>query len=155
MTTSDSGRMRQSTRGRKKWPDSVLLLRNLPISAITLLSVFVRHTCVSVATISSQWWKSRLSCTIQQSLHRSTIHHCGHTQCTSECHIAAMEIFRLALLALMPSGKWSWMNSIDVRIQLMMNICQVVLWLTRAQTFWLVSFSLLPFIKFLRKHFYF
>lgn len=143
---SDSGRMPRSTRGQKRWPVSVSSWRSSLTSPTTRWWDFVRHICVSVATINSRWWRSRLSSTIQPSRRHSTIHHFGPTRCTSVCRTDATATCKHARHEVTPYGRWLWMSWIDAKIQAPMHTFPAVLWLTRAPTFSLVCVFILKVV---------
>lgn len=133
--TNVSGQMQLLMTGQRRWLAWELSSKSMRTSPITQWSVYVLHTFVSAVTINSQWWKSKHSCTIQPSPHHYRIHHCGHTLCTSKCHTVATVTCKAVQHVRMPSGKWSWMNWIVVKIQPMMNTCLDALWSIHAQTF--------------------
>lgn len=141
MMMNDSGQMLPLMTGPKKWLAWELSWRNMQTSPITRWWAFARHTFVSVVTISSPWWKSKRSCTIQPSRLRCRTHHSGHTPCTSRCHTVATAICKIAQLVRTPSGKWWWTNLTVVRTQPTTNTCPDALWSIRAQTFCLESNS--------------
>lgn len=138
-TMSVSGRTRQSTIGPKRWLAWGLSPKSSQIFLTIRWLAFDRLICVLVATISSRWWKSRLSSTIRPSLRRSRTLHFGLTRCTSVCLTDVTVICRVVRREVTPYGSWWWTSSIDVKIQALTKTYQDVLWWTRARAFWLVS----------------
>lgn len=92
-TTSASGRMPPSTIGRRRWPAWESSPRSLPTWRTIAWWVSGRRICELAVTISSPWWRNRLSCTIPPLPRLWTILRFGRIQCTSGCRIAAMETF--------------------------------------------------------------
>lgn len=135
MMTNVSGQMPPLMTGLRRWLAWESLLKSTQTSPITQWSVFVHHTFVLVATTNSQWWRSKHSCTIQQSPHHCQIHHFGHTPCTSRCHTVVTATCKTVQHVHMPCGKWSWMNWIVAKTQPTMSTCPAALWSTPVQTF--------------------